>query len=113
MKASQIILAAVALSATVSLTAQTLATGDSRTVSQPSYPTVCQTLTANFTTSQRSSPPSSSSDDTSRLQSALTACQGTGKSVVLSSSGSNNAFFSGALTMSGVALVVKIGRAHV
>ncbi|EDZ99848.1 hypothetical protein BH160DRAFT_4834 [Burkholderia sp. H160] len=31
--------------------AQTLATGDSRTVTQPGYPTVCTTLTAQFTSS--------------------------------------------------------------
>jgi len=88
-------------------TAQTLATGDSRTVNQPNYPTVCQTLTAQFTTSQRSSPPSS--DDTSRLQSALNSCAGTGKSVVLASSGSNNAFYSDKITVDGEGLVVNSG----
>jgi hypothetical protein len=49
----------------------TLATGDSRSVSQPSLPAVCTTLTAKFTTSQRSSPPSS--DDTSRIAAALSS----------------------------------------
>jgi polygalacturonase len=87
--------------------AQTVATGDSRSVSQPSYPAVCQTLSAQFTTSQRSSPPSS--DDTSRIQSALTACAGTGKSVVLAASGSNNAFYSSMLTVNGEGLVVNSG----
>jgi polygalacturonase len=87
--------------------AQTVATGDSRSVSQPSYPAVCQTLSAQFTTSQRSSPPSS--DDTSRIQSALTTCAGTGKSVVLAASGSNNAFYSGMLTVNGEGLVVNSG----
>lgn len=88
--------------------AQTLASGDSRNPqSEPSYPGVCQTLTAEFTTSQRSSPPSS--DDTSRLQSALNSCKGTGKSVVLASSGSKNAFYSNQVTVSGEGLVVNSG----
>jgi polygalacturonase len=84
-----------------------LATGDSRSVSQPSFPAVCTTLSAEFTTSKRSSPPSS--DDTSRIQSALNSCKGTGKSVVLASSGSNDAFFSKTLTVSGEAVVVDSG----
>lgn len=87
--------------------AQTVATGDSRTVSTPSFPSVCKTLTAQFTTSQRSSPPSS--DDTSRIQSALTSCAGTGKSVVLAASGSYNAFYSELLTVNGEGLVVSSG----
>jgi polygalacturonase len=87
--------------------AQSIATGDSRSVGTPSYPAVCKTLTAQFTTSQRSSPPSS--DDTSRIQSALTSCAGTGKSVVLASSGSDNAFYTGMLTVNGEGLVVNSG----
>jgi polygalacturonase len=87
--------------------AQTLATGDTRTVSQPTYPAVCTTLTAQFTSSQRSSPPSS--DDTTRLQDALTSCENTGKSVVLASSGSKNAFFSSQLNIIGEALVINSG----
>src|ERR1700677_718652 len=92
---------------TFSAQSQTLATGDSRTVGTPSYPAVCETLSAQFSTSQRSSPPSS--DDTSRLQSALTSCAGTGKSVVLAASGSNNAFYSDKLTVNGEGLVVDSG----
>ena len=87
--------------------AQTVATGDSRSVSQPSFPSVCDTLTAQFTTSQRSSPPSS--DDTSRVQAALTACAGTGRSVVLAANGSDNAFYTGLLTVNGEGLVVNSG----
>jgi polygalacturonase len=75
-----------------------LATGDSRTVTQPTYPTVCQTLTAQFTTSQRPVGSTPSSDDTSRIATALTACKGTGQSVVLAVNGSNNAFFYGGTT---------------
>src|SRR5215475_9376149 len=89
------------------LSAQTLATGDSRTVSQPVLPAVCLTLNAQFTSSQRSSPPSS--DDTSRIQSALNSCAGSGKSVVLAASGSNNAFYSGLLTVNGEGLVINSG----
>ncbi len=100
-------LAAVVLFVAASSGAQTIATGDSRSVSQPSFPSVCDTLTAKFTTSQRSSPPSS--DDTSRVQAALTACAGTGKSVVLASSGSDNAFYTGLLTVNGEGLVINSG----
>jgi polygalacturonase len=92
---------------TLTSAAQTYATGDSRTVNQPGYPTVCMTLTAQFTTSQRSSPPTS--DDTTRLQSALTSCAGTGHSVVLAASGSNNAFYSNELTVNGEGLVIDQG----
>jgi polygalacturonase len=87
--------------------AQTYATGDPRSVSTPTYPAVCETLTAQFSTSERSAPPSS--DDTSRIQSALTACAGSGKSVVLAPSGSDNAFYSGKLTVNGEGLVVDSG----
>jgi polygalacturonase len=87
--------------------AQTYATGDPRSVGTPTYPAVCETLTANFTTSERSSPPSS--DDTGRIQSALNACAGSGKSVVLAPSGSNNAFYSDKLTVNGEGLVVDSG----
>ena len=100
-------LAAAILLVAASSGAQTVATGDSRSVSQPKFPSVCDTLTAQFTTSQRSSPPSS--DDTSRVQAALTSCAGTGKSVVLASSGSDNAFYTSELTVNGEGLVVNSG----
>lgn len=87
--------------------AQTFATGDSRTVSQPSTPATCQTLTAQFSQSQRSSPPSS--DDTSRIQAALNACANTGNAVVLTTNGTQNAFFSAQLTVTGEALVINSG----
>jgi polygalacturonase len=100
-------LGAAVLLVAATCSAQTVATGDSRSVSQPGFPSVCDTLTAQFTTSQRSSPPSS--DDTSRVQAALTSCAGTGKSVVLASSGSDNAFYTGELTVNGEGLVVNSG----
>ena len=87
--------------------AQTSATGDPRSVGTPTYPAVCETLSAQFSTSQRSAPPSA--DDTSRIQSALTACAGSGRSVVLAPSGSDNAFYSGKLTVNGEGLVVDSG----
>jgi polygalacturonase len=90
-----------------SASAQTYATGDSRSVSQPSFPAVCDTLTAQFTTAQRSSPPTT--DDTTRVQAALTACAGTGKSVVLAASGSYNAFYTAMLTVNGEGLVINSG----
>ena len=36
--------------------AQTVATGDSRRVTEPRYPAICNILTAQFSTSQRSTP---------------------------------------------------------
>ena len=86
---------------------QTLATGDSRTVRQPLNLPACITLSAQFSSALRSAPPAS--DDTSRIQAALTSCAGTGKSVVLESSGSNNAFFSGSLSADGVGLAIRSG----
>src|ERR1700722_9517199 len=85
---------------TLPLAAQTYATGDTRTVSQPTIPTsVCQTLSAQFTSSAVDVNTPTTTDDTSRVQAALTACANTGKNVVLAASGSNNAFLTGRLTM--------------
>jgi len=92
---------------TVSAAAATYATGDTRTVTQPVYPTVCQVLSAQFSTSQRASPPTT--DDTSRLQAALTACKNTGQSVELTPSGTNNAFYSAELSVTGEGLVIDEG----
>ena len=93
-------------------TALTLATGDSRSVSQPSVPSACATLTATLATSneQFSSSAESTPPDTSRIQSALNTCSGTGKAVVLAPSGSDNAFLSGPLSLpASVVLVVDDG----
>jgi len=95
------------LSVTISAAAATYATGDSRTVTQPIYPAACQALSAQFNTSQRSSPPAS--DDTSRLQAALTACKNTGQSVELTSSGTSNAFYSAELSVVGEGLIIDSG----
>jgi len=113
----QVLLCAIggcALAATLAipavLTAQTYATGDSRNVSQPTTPSACQTLSAQFTSAEVdvASPPTS--DDTTRIQDALNSCENSGKAVVLASSGSNNAFLSGKLTIeSKESLVVNSG----
>lgn len=89
------------------LPAQTLATGDTRTVHQPRYPMICQILTAQFSSSQRSSPPSS--DDTTRIQAALNSCAGSGHSVLLAASGTNDAFYSNLLTVNGEGLIIGDG----
>jgi polygalacturonase len=90
----------------------TVATGDSRSVSQPTVPATCQTLTAQLAASneQFSSADESTPPDTSRIQSALNACAGSGQAVVLAPNGSNNAFLSGPLSLPGsVVLVIQDG----
>ncbi len=92
--------------------AVTLATGDSRIVSQPSVPSACTTLTAQLATGneQFGSSAETTPPDTSRIQSALNSCSGSGKAVVLAPSGSNNSFLSGPLSLPGsVDLVVAAG----
>jgi len=90
----------------------TLATGDTRSVSQPAVPAVCTTLSAQLATSneQFSSSAESSPPDTSRIQSALNSCSGSGHAVALAPSGGNNAFLSGPLTVPGnVVLLIDTG----
>jgi polygalacturonase len=92
--------------------AASLATGDARSVSQPSIPATCATVTASLATSNRqfSSSAESSPPDTSRIQSALNGCAGTGKAVVLAASGASNALLSGPLTVGGTeTLVINTG----
>jgi polygalacturonase len=89
-----------------------LATGDSRSVSQPSVPPACATLSAQLETGneQFSSADETTPPDTSRIQSALSSCSGTGQAVVLAPNGSNNAFLSGPLSLpASVDLVVEAG----
>lgn len=100
---------AAALFGPAAAQAQTLATGDTRTVRQPAPPLPCQTLYAQFSSTLRGTPPDTSIDDTARVQAALTACANTGKSVVLAASGSNNAFFTGSLNVAGEGLTIKSG----
>jgi len=87
-----------------------LATGDTRTVTQPTTPTTaCMTLQAQFTSSAVDVTTPPTSDDTSTIQAALTACKNNG-AVVLAANGSNNAFLAGALTIqAGESLVINSG----
>ena len=103
------VIAAVGLSLIATgVRAQLYATGDARHfVEVPRYPFVCRVLVAQFSTSDRASPPAS--DDTGRIQDALNACAGSGRSVVLLPSRSGNAFYSGLLTVNGEGLVVESG----
>ena len=95
--------------------AATLATGDSRSVSEPSVPsTVCATLSAQLTISGRtfSSSQESSPPDTSRIQQKLDSCTGGSGTVAvkLVASGSNHAFLTGPLTVhAGEVLLIDSG----
>lgn len=93
--------------------AASIATGDSRNVSQPSVPATCASVVSTLSTpsgrtfaaSQESTPP-----DTGRIQSALNQCAGSGKAVELKASGTSTAFLSGPLTVgSGETLLVDTG----
>ena len=88
--------------------ATSLATGDARSVSQPSIPASCTTLSASLATSNRqfSSSAEASPPDTSRIQSALNSCVGTGKAVMLAASGGDSAFLAGPLTVGGGEVLV-------
>ena len=102
--------ALVALSAGAALLAQSAnasgvaalptATGDARSVSQPSIPGVCESLSGQLTASSRtfSAADEEASPDTSRIQAALNACTGTGKAVLLTGSTYKD-FLSGPLTI--------------
>jgi polygalacturonase len=91
--------AAAILLFAASASAQTYATGDPRNPSEPQTPGTCETLDAQFTSSQVdvASPPTS--DDTSRIQAALNSCENSNEAVVLHINGSDNAFLSGKLTI--------------
>ncbi|WP_051965532.1 pectinesterase family protein [Kitasatospora mediocidica] len=89
-----------------------LASGDSRTVTQPTLPTVCATVPSTLAmpdriaaTAQETAPP-----DTSRIQHALDGCVQTGTgsvAVKLTSSGADTAFLTGPLTIGhGVVLLL-------
>jgi Glycosyl hydrolases family 28/Bacterial Ig-like domain (group 3) len=91
---------------------QFVATGDTRAVTEPSIPAVCQQLTANIAMANNDIPTSVdatvTNPDGARIQAALNACAGTGQAVELSVGASgNDAFLSGPLSMpSGVTLLV-------
>ena len=68
--------------------APAVATGDTRTVVEPNFPAVCQSLTATFHDVNEDVPAAvestSTNPDQARLQAALNACQGTNQAVELS-----------------------------
>ncbi|MFZ0273461.1 MAG: Ig-like domain repeat protein [Acidobacteriaceae bacterium] len=94
---------------------QYVATGDTRTVTEPSFPAVCTTLNAALAMVNDDIPSSvdssNSNPDGARIQAALNSCAGTNQAVELSvGGGSNDAFLSGPLSMpSGVTLLVDPG----
>jgi polygalacturonase len=79
---------------------------------QPSVPATCKSLGATLTASGElfSSSAESAPPDTSRIQSALNSCAGTGQAVELTASGGNAAFLSGPLSIgSNEVLLVDAG----
>ncbi|MGA3133550.1 MAG: pectinesterase family protein, partial [Terracidiphilus sp.] len=105
------------ISVAVNVAAAT-ATGDTRTVTEPSFPSVCTHLTAALITDpsiqdlDASVDATNSNIDGARIQAALNSCSGTGNAVELSmdNTGTYNAFLSGPLTMpSNVTLLVDPG----
>ena len=95
--------------------AAAVATGDTRTVTEPVFPAVCQQLTSTFHDVNEDVPASvetvNTQLDLTRLQAALTACTGTNQAVELSMDGSgNNAFLTGPISIpAGVTLLVDSG----
>lgn len=94
---------------------QFVATGDTRTITEPSFPAVCTVLNAALTMVNNDIPTAVdatvTNPDGARIQAALNGCAGTKQAVELSTSSSgNNAFLSGPLSMpSGVTLLVDPG----
>lgn len=92
-----------------------VATGDSRTVTEPVFPAVCATLSAALTSVNDDIPASIdatvTNPDGARIQSALNSCANTNQAVQLSIDGAgHNAYLTGPLNMpSGVTLLVDPG----
>jgi Glycosyl hydrolases family 28/MBG domain (YGX type)/Bacterial Ig-like domain (group 3) len=102
----------------VSAGAQIVVTGDSRTVTEPTFPPICQVVTAAITQVNNDIPisvdSSNTNPDAARIQAAINFCSTNfpGQAVELSmdSSGVYNAFLSGPLVMpSNSALLVDPG----
>ena len=92
-----------------------VATGDSRTVTEPVFPAVCTALTAALTSVNDDIPTSIdatvTNPDGARIQSALNGCANTNQAVRLTVDGAgHNAYLTGPLNMpSGVTLLVDPG----
>jgi polygalacturonase len=87
--------------ATASVHQLPVATGDPRHPARPRLPRACVTLraalptgTGEFNSADETTPP-----DTSRIQSALDRCAGTGRAVVLAADGPDGSFLSGPITI--------------
>ena len=95
--------------------AASVATGDSRTVTEPVFPAACASLTASLTSVNDDIPTSVdatvTNPDGARIQTALNTCAGTNQAVRLSVDGAgHNAYLTGPLNMpSGVTLLVDPG----
>jgi hypothetical protein len=88
--------------------AQALATGDTRTVTEPVFPASCAVL-ASQQAIVSGGPASETAFDTTRIQAALTACPA-GQGVELTTSGTNDAFLIQPLNIpAGVGLIVDGG----
>jgi sugar lactone lactonase YvrE len=94
---------------------QFVATGDTRTVTEPSFPAVCTTLTAALTSVNDDIPTSVdatvTNPDGARIQAALNSCAGTSQAVELSIDGAgHDAYLTGPLSMpANVTLLVDPG----
>ncbi|MGB6545324.1 MAG: pectinesterase family protein [Candidatus Acidiferrales bacterium] len=92
-----------------------VATGDSRTVTEPEFPSVCATLAAALTSVNDDIPTSVdatiTNPDGARIQAALNSCANTNQAVRLSIDGAgHDAYLTGPLNMpSGVTLLVDPG----
>jgi sugar lactone lactonase YvrE len=92
-----------------------VATGDTRTVTEPAFPSACMTLTAALTSVNDDIPTSVdatvTNPDGARIQAALNSCANTNQAVRLSVDGAgHNAYLTGPLNMpSGVTLLVDPG----
>ena len=95
---------------TFALATPLLSAQDTRTVVEPSLPTVCATLDAQLQSSGRSIAPADEQKlDTARIQKAIDKC-GKGRGVLLHVNASNNAFLSGPLELrQDVTLIVDRG----
>ncbi len=91
----------------VSASAQIVVTGDSRTVTEPTFPPICQVVTAAITQVNNDIPTfvdaTNTNPDAARIQAALNSCSASspGQAVELSMdpTGTYNAFLSGPLVM--------------
>ncbi|MGA9672033.1 MAG: hypothetical protein WBQ94_22670, partial [Terracidiphilus sp.] len=94
---------------------QFVATGDTRMVTEPAFPSVCITLTAALTSVNDDIPTSVdatvTNPDGARIQAALNSCAGTGQAVELSVDGTgHDAYLTGPLSMpADVTLLVDPG----